>query len=156
MPLGVISDTHNLLRPQVFTKLRGCDLIIHAGDVGNGEILQALAEIAPVHAVRGNTDCGALLTMLPLTRWVRIKQHNILVLHDLGTLNVAALPADTTAVVYGHSHLAAIHERNDVLYFNAGSAGPQRFLQPITLGKLLLNGDNRWQPQIITLSDADF
>jgi uncharacterized protein len=134
--IGVISDTHALLRPEAVEALRGSDRIIHAGDVGDPAILDRLAEIAPVTAVRGNVDKGALARKLPETNVLEVDVVSIYVLHDLGKLDLTPEAAGFAAVVYGHSHVPKQEFKNGVLYFNPGSAGPKRFSLPISVGTL--------------------
>jgi putative phosphoesterase len=135
--LGVISDTHGLLRPEAIEALRGSDGILHAGDVGAPEILEALAQIAPVTAIRGNVDTDVWARALPKTEVVEAGGVAIYMLHDLGQLDLK-LGTGFRVVVYGHSHQPKIEEKNGVLYFNPGSAGPRRFHLPVSLGKLLI------------------
>jgi putative phosphoesterase len=136
MMLGVISDTHGLLRPEAAETLRGSDRILHAGDVGDPEILDALARIAPVTAVRGNVDTESWATKLPGTDVVEVGGVSIYLLHDLGQLDLKPEAAGFRVVVYGHSHLPRMEEKNGVLYFNPGSAGPRRFQLPVSVGRL--------------------
>src|SRR5271163_2426570 len=137
--LGVISDTHGLLRPQAVEALRGSDHILHAGDVGTPEILEALAKIAPVTAIRGNVDTAAWARVLPANEAVDISGMSIYILHDLAQLGLNPKAAGFRVVVYGHSHQPKIEEKNGVLYFNPGSAGPRRFSLPASVGKLILD-----------------
>jgi putative phosphoesterase len=136
--LGVISDTHGLLRREATEALRGSDRILHAGDVGDPEILEALAQIAPVTAVRGNVDTGPWARRLPEVEVVEAGGASIYMLHDLNRLDLKPEAAGFRVVIYGHSHKPKIEERNRVLYFNPGSAGPQRFKLPVSLGKLTI------------------
>ena len=136
MIVGVISDTHGLLRPQAVKALRGSQLIIHAGDVGRAEILEELAAMAPVHSVRGNVDKGAWAQALPLTDVVEAGGAQIYVLHNLKDLDLSPRAAGFAAVISGHSHQPEMEARDGVLYFNPGSAGPRRFRLPVTVGKL--------------------
>jgi uncharacterized protein len=136
--LGVISDTHGLLRPEAVRTLRGCDRILHAGDVGNPDILEALAQIAPVTAVRGNVDTAPWARVLPETEVVEAGGVFVYMLHDLSQLDLKPEAAGFCAVVYGHSHQPKIEEKNGVLYFNPGSAGPRRFHLPVSLGRLVI------------------
>lgn len=136
--IGVISDTHGLLRPEALAALRGSELIIHAGDVGDPEILDQLAAIAPVTAIRGNVDTSAWARRLPETEVVEVDGISIYVLHDLAQLDLKAEAAGFQAVIYGHSHVPKQEERNGVLYFNPGSAGPRRFKLPISVGRLIV------------------
>jgi uncharacterized protein len=136
--LGVISDTHGLLRPEAIRALRGSDRILHAGDIGAPEILDALAQIAPVAAVRGNVDTEHWARALPETEVVEAGGVSIYMLHDLGQLDLKPQAAGFRVVIYGHSHQPKIEERNGVLYFNPGSAGPRRFKLPVSVGKLMI------------------
>jgi len=134
--LGLIADTHVLLRPEAIEAFRGGDRILHAGDVGRPEVLDALQRVAPVHAVRGNVDRGPEWADLPVSRVVEVEGLRLLLLHDLAYL--PANPADTGyfCVVFGHSHRPALFERCGVLYINPGSAGPRRFRLPVCLALL--------------------
>jgi uncharacterized protein len=144
MVIGVISDTHGLLRPEALTALRGVEHVLHAGDVGGREILAALARIAPVTAVRGNVDIEPWAEALPQTEFVEFGGASIYMLHDLAQLDLKPEAAGMRVVVYGHSHQPKIEEKNGVLYVNPGSAGPRRFQLPISLGKLeIANGKVR-------------
>jgi putative phosphoesterase len=133
--LGVISDTHGLLRPEALEALAGVERILHAGDVGAPEVLAALAKVAPVVAVRGNNDAGPWARQLRRTETIVIGDVRILVLHDVKEL-VDPTAAGFTAVIAGHSHRPVVEERGGVLFFNPGSAGPRRFKLPVTVGKL--------------------
>jgi len=136
--LGVISDTHGLLRPEAVNVLRGSDRILHAGDIGAPEIIEALAQIAPVTAIRGNVDTGSWARALPETEVVEAGNVTIYMLHDLGQLGLNPEAAGFRVVIYGHSHHPNIEEKNGVLYFNPGSAGPRRFNLPVSVGKLTI------------------
>jgi uncharacterized protein len=138
--IGVISDTHGLLRDEALKALRGSGHIIHAGDVGTPEILEKLAEIAPVTAVRGNVDRQPWAKKLPLTEVLEAGGVSIYILHDLHQLDLKPEVAGFAAVVCGHNHIAKQEVRNGVLYFNPGSAGPRRFRLPVSLGKLVVKG----------------
>jgi len=139
MILGVISDSHGLLRPEAVEALRGSDRILHAGDIGAPEILEKLAHIASVTAVRGNVDTGAWALALPKIEVVKAGGISLYMLHDLAQLDLKPEAAGFRVVVYGHSHQPKIAEKNGVLYFNPGSAGPRRFRLPVSVGKLLIN-----------------
>ena len=138
--VGVISDTHGLLRPEAVEALRGSGHIIHAGDVGAEEILAELQQIAPVTAVRGNVDKPAWARKLRETEVVEIGGVSMYVLHDLGALDLKPEAAGFGVVISGHSHVPKCEIRNGVLYFNPGSAGPRRFKLPVTVGKLFGEG----------------
>jgi hypothetical protein len=138
--IGVISDTHGLLRAEAVEELRGVSRILHAGDVGTPEVLAALNEIAPVTAVRGNVDVGSWATRLPTTEVVEVEGLSIYILHILTELDLKPEGAGLGVVVYGHSHEPKSEVRNGVLYFNPGSAGPRRFKLPVTVGKLVVDG----------------
>lgn len=148
--LGIIADTHGLLRPEAITALQEAALIIHAGDVGKPEILHELARLAPVHAVRGNVDRGRWADDLPLTDVVTYRDHLFYLLHDLNTLDLTPAMAGFHAVISGHSHRPHIEQRNGVLYVNPGSAGPRRFNLPITLARITI-ADNTLQANIVNL-----
>ena len=144
MILGVISDTHGMLCLPSMDLLRGCDHILHAGDIGDPEILTRLATIAPVTAVRGNIDKSAWAEKLPRTEVYEADGVFIYLLHKIDDLDLKPEVAGFAAVVYGHSHLPKIETRKGVLYFNPGSAGPRRFEVPVALGRLLIeNGKVR-------------
>jgi putative phosphoesterase len=136
--IGVISDTHGLLRPEAIEALQGSDYIIHAGDLGDPQILNTLAAIAPVTAVRGNVDHGAGAPKLPATNVLEIGEVSIFVLHDIQELDLKPEAAKFSAVVYGHSHVPKQELKNGVLYFNPGSAGPRRFKLPVSVGRLTI------------------
>ena len=149
--LGIISDTHGLLRPEALDALRGSELIIHAGDVGNSEILERLREIAPVVAVRGNVDTAPWAEALPETMVVRVAGRSIYALHDRSQLVADPVTAGYAAVVFGHSHTALVETRGGVLYLNPGSAGPRRFRLPITVARLRVSTEYL-EPEIVQLA----
>lgn len=140
LTVGVISDTHGLLRPEAVAALRGVDRILHAGDVGAPDILASLQDIAPTSAVRGNVDHGVWATALPLTDVVRLGDVDVYMLHDLATLDVDPVAAGFAAVISGHSHQPKAEWRRGVLFLNPGSAGPRRFTLPITVSILRVTG----------------
>ena len=150
MVLGLISDTHGLLRRAALDALTGSQLIIHAGDVGKPEILEALKSVAPVVAVRGNVDKGAWASALPETAVAEPDGIAIFVLHDIHDLHLDPAAAGFRIVVSGHSHKPASVERNGVLYLNPGAAGPKRFKLPITVARLDL-ARKPWQPEFVEL-----
>jgi uncharacterized protein len=139
--VGVVSDTHGLLRPEALEALAGAELIIHAGDVGGAEVLEALGRVAPVVAVRGNNDRGAWAEALAEYEAVEVNGAFVYVLHDLKELDIAPAAAGFRVVVSGHSHKPLAEERRGVLYLNPGSAGPRRFTLPVTVARLKINGD---------------
>jgi putative phosphoesterase len=151
--IGVISDTHGLLRPEAVEALRGCALIIHAGDVGALEILDTLREIAPVVAVRGTVDGDAVFGVLREREVVEIAQHRIYVLHDLAQFDRDPVADRLSAVITGHSHVPRIEHREGVLFLNPGSAGPRRFKLPITLAHVSVVG-GRLRAELIDLTGA--
>ena len=151
--IGIISDTHGLLRPQALAALQGSALIIHAGDVGDPAILAALGKIAPVSAVRGNVDRGPWTKQLPATQIIEFEGHSIHVLHDLNELELDPASAGFHAIISGHSHRPKIETKDGVLYFNPGSAGPRRFDLPISAGKLTISA-GRLQAEIIDLGSV--
>jgi putative phosphoesterase len=148
--IGVISDTHGLLRPQAARALAGSQLILHAGDVGRPEILDELRLIAPVVAVRGNVDYGTWADGLPMRTEAALGGHRIHMLHILADLGLDPAAAGIAMVIYGHSHKPEIVRRDGVLYFNPGSAGPRRFALPITVGMLTMK-DGALAPELIEL-----
>ena len=153
MLIGVISDTHGLLRPEAVEALRGSDAIIHAGDVGDPAILAKLREIAPITAVRGNVDRGAWArTLLPEVNVLAIAGVAIYVLHIIEQLDLKPEAAGFAAVVYGHSHVPKQEMKSDVLYFNPGSAGPKRFKLPVSVGRLEIEA-GKITARIIELHD---
>lgn len=136
MLIGIISDTHGLLRPEAVDCLRGSDHIIHAGDIGSPEIIPRLKEIAPVTAIRGNVDTQAWARQFPETEAVELAGKLIYVIHDINALDLQPQAAGFAAVISGHSHKPKQETKNGVLYFNPGSAGPRRFNLPVSLGRL--------------------
>jgi putative phosphoesterase len=140
--VGLISDTHGVLRPEAMAFLQGCDFVIHAGDICEPGILEALAAIAPVTAVRGNNDRGNWAAQLGETAFLQVGGVFICAIHDLAELNLERGCAGVRVVVSGHSHQPMIEERNGVLYVNPGSAGPRRFTLPVSAGELLIDGSN--------------
>jgi uncharacterized protein len=150
--VGVISDTHGLLRPEAREFLRGCDNIIHAGDIGSEQVLQELLAIAPATAVRGNNDQGPWARALPETALAQFGEVLAYVIHDLAQLDIEPQAAGVTVVVSGHSHQPRIQERNGVLYVNPGSAGPRRFKLPIAVAELTIAG-NSVTSRIVELTD---
>jgi putative phosphoesterase len=148
--VGVISDTHGLVRPQAAAALAGCDLIIHAGDVGKPEVLERLRELAPTFAVRGNIDIGDWAARLPLTQTVAVGALPLFVLHEIAQLDLDPAGAGFAAVVFGHSHRPSIATRGGVLFLNPGSAGPRRFKLPITVARVRVSG-RQMRPEIVEL-----
>ncbi len=148
--IGLISDTHGLLRPEVFRALQGVDMIVHAGDVGSMEILEKLGEIAPVIAVRGNTDRSPDLSRLPATAVVEAGGVSIYVLHEFLQLDLDPAAAGFQAVIYGHTHEPWARRRKGVLYLNPGSAGPRRFDLPICVARLIIR-DGEMEAEFVNL-----
>jgi hypothetical protein len=133
MRIGILSDTHGLLRPQAIEVLRGCEHILHAGDVGDAAILEPLRGIAPVTAIRGNVDQAGACAALPATEAVLLAGHWFYLLHNLDDLDLHPQAAGMAAVIYGHTHRPEISRRNGVLFLNPGSAGPRRFSLPVSV-----------------------
>lgn len=150
--IGVISDTHGLLRLEAMRALRGSEHIIHAGDLGAAEILEKLSTIAPVTAIRGNVDKAGWARRLAKNEVVELAGISIYVLHDLAQLDLKPEAAGFKVVISGHSHIPKQQTRGGVLYFNPGSAGPRRFKLPVTVGKLILEGGHV-RGEIIRISD---
>ena len=138
--VGLISDTHGLLRPEAIAFLEGSDYIVHAGDICDPATLDSLAAIAPLTAVRGNNDAGAWAQHLPATEFLRVGEVFIYVIHDLAELDIEPSAAGVRVVISGHSHKPAVEERDGVLYVNPGSSGPRRFTLPIAIGELMVSG----------------
>ncbi|MCH9826271.1 MAG: metallophosphatase family protein [Gammaproteobacteria bacterium] len=136
MIIGVISDTHGLLRPEAVEALRGSELILHAGDIGKPEILRELTVLAPTVAVRGNNDVGDWAENLPDIETLPVGEHRIHLLHDLKALSIDPVAEGVAVVISGHSHKPSIETRNGVLYLNPGSAGPRRFKLPVSVARL--------------------
>jgi hypothetical protein len=154
MKIGVISDTHGLLRPEVAPALAGVERILHLGDVGKISILKDLEKIAPVTAIRGNVDREGPCAELPETDVVLIGGRYVYMLHDLNTLHLDPAAGKFAAVLYGHTHVPNFVRRKGVLYFNPGSCGPRRFKLHITIGLLTVGEDGSLEPQIVTLCSA--
>ena len=138
--IGLISDTHGLLRPEAMTMLRGCDQIIHGGDIWPQAILQQLAALSPVIAVRGNNDTEAWAEKLPETLSIKVEGVHLYVIHDLARLDIEPLTTGIAVVISGHSHRPLLRERDAVLYINPGSAGPRRFKLPVSVAELTIDG----------------
>ena len=151
--IGLISDTHGLLRPEALAFLQGCDRIVHGGDIGAPEILEQLAAIAPVTAVRGNNDRAEWAARIAETQRMRISDDGIVLyaLHDIHEIDVDPDAAGIDVIISGHSHRPSIARRDGVLYVNPGSAGPRRFKLPISVGELLIDGASI-TPRIVELA----
>lgn len=146
---GVISDTHGLLRPEVLPLLAGCDRILHLGDVGNDEILDALATIAPVTAVRGNVDRTGRCAQLPETEIVTEHGVSLYLLHDRQELDLVPEAAGLAAVLSGHTHQPRVEWKRGVLYLNPGACGPRRFHLPVSCAWLDVDAEGQLTPQLI-------
>ena len=140
MKLGVISDTHGLIRPEALAALRTSELILHAGDIGMPEVLDALQDIAPVIAIRGNNDTGRWARKIPATKTLTLEALAIHLVHSVKDLELDPAEANIRVVVSGHSHKPSVERRDGVLYLNPGSAGPRRFKLPISVAMLTING----------------
>jgi uncharacterized protein len=151
--IGVISDTHGLLRPEALKALAGSHLIIHAGDVGDPNILDALRTVAPVVAVRGNIDKGEWARALPEYELIEEGEVSIYILHDVNQLDLDPAAAGIHAVISGHSHKPSIRTQDGVLYLNPGSAGPRRFKLPVTVARLHVSG-TRLEAEHVDLLDT--
>lgn len=152
LTIGVVSDTHGLVRPEIPELLRGCDRILHAGDVGGEEVVRSLSAIAPVHAVRGNTDCGPWGGKLPETEVVEAGGFHFYILHDIARLDLDPAAAGFQAVIFGHSHKPTVYRRDGVLFLNPGSIGPRRFHLPITLARVRVR-DGSLHSELIEIDD---
>lgn len=140
--VGVISDTHGLLRPEARAALQGCHYLVHGGDIGNAAILQELAAIAPLTVVRGNNDRAPWARGVPATARLQIGPVAIFAVHDIATLPIAPAEEGIAVVVYGHSHRPRIEHKQGVLYLNPGSAGPRRFSLPVSVAELAIDGSS--------------
>jgi putative phosphoesterase len=140
------------MHPDAMDALRGSDIILHAGDIGRGEIIAMLGQIAPVHAIVGNIDIEPLTSKYPATEVVEIAGHSFYMLHNLRALDLDPKAAGFAAVISGHSHKPEFYFENGVLYFNPGSAGPRRFSLPIVIGKIRIEGGELW-PEIVILAE---
>ncbi|MGC9158128.1 MAG: metallophosphoesterase family protein [Terracidiphilus sp.] len=149
--IGVVSDTHGLLRPEVASALAGVEHILHLGDIGKISVLDELRRIAPVTAVRGNVDREGPCAELPATEVVRFAGSYIYMLHDLETLRLDPAAARFAAVLSGHTHVPGFHTKQNVLYFNPGSCGPRRFQLPVTVGLLIADQDGGVKAEIVPL-----
>jgi uncharacterized protein len=150
MKIGVISDTHGLLRPEAVEALRGVDHILHAGDIGDAAILDQLRQLAPVTAIRGNIDRSGVCAKLPEVELIELGGCTIYMLHDVHALDLNPVAADIQVVISGHSHKALIEWKKNILYFNPGSAGPRRFSLPISLGYLTIR-EGVIEPELIDI-----
>ena len=149
--VGVISDTHGLLRPEAVAALRGCSQIIHAGDIGRPDVLDNLRRIAPTVAVRGNVDRGEWAAVLPFAETLVIGDVRLHVVHDVHDLDLAPAVAGISVVISGHSHQPRIEENAGVLYLNPGAAGPRRFRLPVTLAHLEVGPGSFAQARLVKL-----
>jgi putative phosphoesterase len=140
--IGVISDTHGLLRDEAVARLAGSDLIIHAGDIGSDSVISGLETIAPVRAIRGNVDKGAWAKAFPDTQLIEVAGQRIYVIHNLNELDLDPVASGFNIVVSGHSHIPRSREADGVFYLNPGSAGPRRFKLPVTVASLYVAGSN--------------
>jgi putative phosphoesterase len=138
--VGLISDTHGLLRPEATAFLEGCDHILHGGDIGGPEILEQLAALAPLTAVRGNNDTQIWAATLPPTRLLEFGGVKLYIIHNVDQLELDPAAAGVRVIVSGHSHQPSVRERGGVVYVNPGSAGPRRFKLPISVGELEISG----------------
>jgi len=151
MKIGVISDTHGLLRTEVAPAFAGVDHILHLGDVGKIAILRELEKIAPVTAIRGNIDTEGACAKIPETEVYLAEGHYIYMLHDLKTLHLDPAAGKFAAVLFGHTHQPNIYRKKGVLYFNPGSCGPRRFELPITVGLLMIGADGELEAEVVPL-----
>ncbi|HEX8925239.1 MAG TPA: metallophosphoesterase family protein, partial [Terriglobales bacterium] len=151
--IGVISDTHGLLRPEAVKALRGSEMILHAGDIGNERIIPELRKIAPVVAIRGNIDQGRVAEEFPATNVAEVDGLSFYLLHNRRMLDLKPDISGFAAVIYGHSHKPEFYFENDVLFFNPGSAGPRRFSLPISLGRIVIRAGELY-PEIVELAVA--
>jgi uncharacterized protein len=154
MKIGVVSDTHGLLRPEVMPALRGVEHILHLGDVGDFDIVKSLEQVAPVTAIRGNVDRTGKCGKLPETEVVFFESQYLYMLHDVQTIHLDPVAAKFSAVLYGHSHKPDIRRHKGVLYFNPGSCGPRRFGLPVSIGILTLAKGTAPMAEIVQLINS--
>ena len=138
--IGIISDTHGLVRQRVVKSFKDVDLIVHAGDIGKTDVLETLQSIAKVYSVRGNVDGDKWADKLPVTEAVQVGQVYLYVIHDLNDLDIDPVVAEFNVIISGHSHIPKIEEQNGVIFINPGSAGPKRFNYPVSIAFLYING----------------
>lgn len=148
--IGVISDTHGLLRAEALRILNGCNAIIHAGDVGSQEVLLALKKIAPIHVVRGNVDHGSWAETMPVTYIAVIGERYFYLAHNRDSIDIDPAAACVDAVIFGHTHTPELYKRGNVIYMNPGSTGPRRFTKPVSMGRIIIN-DRGIYPELINL-----
>jgi len=148
--LGIISDTHGLLRDEAVDALQDCDLILHAGDIGAPSVIEELSAIANVVAVRGNMDRDEIAGKFPLTETIQLKEVLLYLIHDIGRLDLDPGVSGIQAVIFGHSHEPVIHKQDGILYLNPGSAGPRRFKLPVSVARLYVKG-KKLDAELITL-----
>lgn len=151
--IGVISDTHGLLRPEALKAMAGAELIVHAGDIGKPQVLQQLGTIAPVHAVRGNTDRESWARHLPGTQAIQVGGVWLYVIHDLGGMDLDPVAAGFRVVISGHSHRPSVRDVGGVLFLNPGSAGPRRLDLPVSVARLSVRG-NQLQATLVELDSG--
>jgi hypothetical protein len=148
--LGIISDTHGLLRDEAVDALQDCDLILHAGDIGAPSVIEELSAIAHVVAVRGNMDRDEIAGKFPLTETIQLKEVLLYLIHDIGRLDLDPGVSGIQAIIFGHSHEPVIHKQDGILYLNPGSAGPRRFKLPVSVARLYVKG-KKLDAELITL-----
>jgi len=149
--VGVIADTHGLLRPEAIYFLKRCDLILHAGDVGNPDILKSLRSIAPTYAIRGNIDKGSWAKELPEKHVLEVEDKFFYLIHSIDDLDLDPAAAKFDAVIFGHSHQPTSYQKDGVWYFNPGSAGQKRFKLPVSIGRITIV-NSRLESEIVTLT----
>lgn len=150
--VGVIADTHGLLRPEAIDFLKRCDLIVHAGDIGNSDILKSLRSIAPTYAIRGNIDKGSWAKELPGKDVLEVEGKFFYLIHNIDDLDLDPAAAEFDAVIFGHSHQPISYIKDGVLYFNPGSAGQRRFKLPVSIGRITVM-NSRLESEIVTLTN---
>lgn len=151
MVIGIISDTHGLLREEVKEKLNDCELIIHGGDIGKIHIIEELNKIAKTEFVKGNCDKTIDISTIPESKIIDIEGNKIYLIHDMGKIDIDLEKENIDIIVYGHSHKSNISEKNGILYINPGSVGPRRFKLPTTMAKLIIEENKKYKVELITL-----
>jgi uncharacterized protein len=148
--IGVISDTHGLLRPEAVKIIKGCNAIIHAGDMGSLAVLSALKQIAPTYAVRGNVDHGTWAETIPVTDIAVIKERYFYIVHNTDSIDIDPASAGIDAIIFGHTHMPELYKNKGVIYMNPGSIGPRRFTKPLSMARIIID-DKGIYPELINL-----
>lgn len=153
MVIGIISDTHGLLRPEAKDNLKDCNLIIHGGDIGKLKVIEELEEITKAEFIKGNCDKGVEFNQTPDTKIINIDDSKIYIVHDISKIDIDLEKGQIDIVIYGHSHKSNIYKKDGILYINPGSVGPRRFKLPTTMAKLYIGDNKDYNVDLITLNN---